>query len=189
MELIQIDLKWLKNQELNINEYLALLKLYKNKDLPYNIGQEEITSLVDSGYIHEKDEGNYGFTMKVFVLFRDQPEDDLFEEFYGLFPHKVPDGGSGYRPTSTTDPHGISGKRTKKIWDRVVGKNVERQLHVIRCLRVELKYRFMKNTLMYLNNIDTWLRQAKWEEWEYLVAQEKQSENQGTTTTGGMKKL
>ena len=188
MELIQIDLRWLTTTGLNINEYLTLLKIYQKQDIPFNVSKDEINSLIESGYLVEKEEGVYNYTFKTFTIFQEQPEEDLFEEFYRLFPHKVPDGQQGYRHTSTQDPRGMAAKRTRQIWSRLVGKKIAKQDHIIKCLRAELKYRTNKGSLMYLNNIDTWLRQAKWEEWEYLIATEN-SDNQSSTTSSGMTKL
>lgn len=176
MDTILIDLKFLKKQNLTINEYLVLVKLYaltKNSDIPYTMSAISAQRLKDRRLVIKNDEGRLIPTPEGEALMEGRDFNikpfDLFEKFYEIFPHKVPDGHGGYRPVSTLGINSNSAAKTRDIWRRYVRADQESQRHVIECLQAELEYRENNNSLQYLHNIDTWLRQSTWEKWEYLL--------------------
>ena len=98
--------------------------------------------------------------------------DDLFNEFYELFPNSV-DSGFGRRVISAKDPNSISGKTTHDIWRRVTKDKPFIQRKIIDCLKRELESRKANNSLGFIQGIDTWLRQATWEKWEDIPNEKK----------------
>ena len=151
---------------LNLNEYLTLMKFQHDLDklsFPFIPDERFFDNLLKKELIIKNDEG-YTLSDKGMKIFKD---DDLFEEFYTTFPHKVPTE-LGFRPVSTQDIGGVSAKATRAIWDRVVKNKPYLQRTIIDNLKKELSNRKAEGSLAYLHNIDTWLRQATWEKWENI---------------------
>jgi len=168
---LTIDILEISKLGLNLNEYLTLTKFQHNsehKSFPFEPDGRFYPSLLDKGYIrlkpgagsHSEDYELSDVGIKVF-----KGEEDLFEEFYSTFPNRVP-VGTGFRPVSAVSVEGVSAKATRAIWDRVTKNKPYLQRKIIDSLKKELVHRKNTNTLSYLHNIDTWLRQATWEKWE-----------------------
>jgi hypothetical protein len=181
---ITIDLLSIAKMGLNINEYLTLMKLQHdlaNKTFPFVPDERFIPSLIERGLVKNKvilstpDTINYPYelTEKGIAIFEG---DDLFEEFYAMFPHKVPTD-IGFRPVSTLDPEGTSARATHAIWNRITKGKAALQRRIIDNLRKELIHRKKSGTLGYLHNIDTWLRHATWEKWEDISDVKESSTN------------
>ena len=164
---VTVDIIELNKLKLNINEYFSLMKIQhtmEGRSLPFEIDPRYIPRLIADGFISQNNENSYVLTEKGIRVFKG---DDLFEEFYAIFPHKVPTG-LGFRPVSTLDSNSVSAKVTRSIWDRLVKNKPNLQMTIITNLKKELAYRQADGTLGYLHNIDTWLRQATWEKWENI---------------------
>jgi hypothetical protein len=176
---LTIDIAEISKMGLNLNGYLTLMKLHHNlekRSFPYVVDERFFASLIEDEFIKEI-EGSFILTDKGIKIFRG---DDLFEEFYMTFPHKVP-MGTGFRPVSTQDPNGISAKATRSIWDRITKGKPHLQRHIIDNLKRELAHKTTNNSLAYLHNIDTWLRQATWEKWDDIsFSNNKNSSNKST---------
>lgn len=164
---ILIDLNFLVKNSLSINEYLTLYKIYlfstQQVVIPFKSDFVTIEGLVTRGLLDKDASEMYGLSEIATSFF--ELKEDLFEEFYMTFPNRVPDGKGGWRPVSTNDIKSKAAQRTKLVWKKHVGNHPEKQRMVIDGLKAELSAREKSNNLMYLNNIDTWLRQTKWEQW------------------------
>ena len=159
---VSIDILEVSKLGLNLNEYFTLMKFQHNserKSFPFEPDPRFFENLLQKGYINE----DYELSEKGLKIFNS--EEDLFEEFYDAFPNKVP-VGSGFRPVSAVNVGGVSAKSTREIWNRVTKNKPYLQRKIIDNLKKELAHREKTNTLGYLHNIDTWLRQATWEKWE-----------------------
>ena len=173
---ITLDMLAINKARLNLNEYLTLLKFkhtLDGKSLPFDPDPRTFERLQNElGYIQpNSDNSGFELSEKGIAYFKG---DDLFEEFYKTFPHKV-QSEFGFRPVSTTDPNSTSAKVTKGIWDKVVFNKPGLQRRIIDNLKKELANRKANNTLGYLHNIDTWLRQATWEKWDDVPDEDKKS--------------
>jgi hypothetical protein len=187
---VTIDILELNRLKLNMNEYLNLLKLQHDKEgksFPYEFDERFIERLERDDFIREKPvvlapgqpiedlyypSGEYELGPAGIAIFEGE---DLFEEFFALFPNRV-ETNTGYRAISSKDPNSISGKTTHAIWSRITKSKVDLQRRIIAGLKRELENRRASNNLAYLQGIDTWLRQATWEKWED-VSEEKKSSN------------
>ena len=176
MDVLMIDLNLLRRNKLSITDYLTLLRVFNEDndlEIPFQATKEILESLIGRNLI-KFDKGNLILTEKSHSFFKSV---DVFDKFYKLFPTTVPDGTGGRRPVSTGDLTTKSALKTKKIWNTQVGTNEELQEHVIKCLQAELKYREQRKSLMYLNNVDTWLRQSNWEKWSDMLNGETKDED------------
>lgn len=179
---VTIDILEIGKLKLNINEYLNLLKLRhdeENKSFPYELDLRFIPRLIEDQFIE-------------YVVDREFPEksffrlgpvgkslfegDDLFEEFFALYPNSV-ETGLGRRVISARDPNSVSGKATHDLWKRVTKNKPGLQRKIIECLKRELNQRRLDNSLGFIQGIDTWLRQATWEKWEDIPDDKKSSSN------------
>lgn len=172
MDTITIDLKLLKSLRININEYLTLLKIHLIEKgdpvfFPFSSSEKVVRSLADTKWVVFDEDEEHGvinvkFTEKAARLFT---QEDLFQEFHELFPVRIPNGTGGFRPVSAANLDAKSAQTARHLWIKTIGDNADTQRLVIECLRKELAHREQQGSLQYLNNIHTWLRQAKWEDW------------------------
>lgn len=165
-QFINVDIFELGHYDLNLNEYLTLLRY--NYDLeeeffPYEPDDRYFERLLRDGFIVSKEDGGYTLTSKGLTVFTG--DEDLFEEFYGLYPHRV-ETKFGFRPVSTASTDTMSAKTTKSIWTRITKNKPGLQRKIIDNLKRELAHRKAEGSLEYLQGIDTWLRQATWEKWD-----------------------
>lgn len=166
---ITLDLHEIRKFKLNLNEYLTLMRFQHDAEgrfFPFEPDERYFPRLLEDKFITESPELKDG---KQVYLLGSMGEkvfkgDDLFEEFYAVYPHKV-NTEFGFRPVSTTDPNSASAKITRGIWDRIVKNKPYLQCRIINNLKRELEYRKNDNSMAYLQGIDTWLRQATWEKW------------------------
>jgi len=170
---VTIDILEIGKLKLNINEYLNLLKLRhneENKSFPYDLDPRYLDRLEEEGYvIHDPQNDGYILGPNSKKIFE---EDDLFVEFFSLYPGYV-ETGLGRRAISAKDPNSISGKATHDIWRRVTKNKPSLQRKIIECLKRELDHRRSTDSMAYLQGIDTWLRQATWEKWENIPEENK----------------
>lgn len=172
---VTLDIIEIRKFGLNLNEYLTLLKFQhdiEGKTFPFEPDERFFPRLLEDGFIIPKEDG-IGYTLgsrgnEVFG------GEDLFEEFFKLFPSSV-ETGIGRRVISAKDPNSISGKVTHEIWKRVTKNKPYLQRKIIDALKRELEHKRASNSLAYLQGIDTWLRQATWEKWEDIPDSEKSS--------------
>jgi hypothetical protein len=163
---VTVDIIELSRLKLNMNEYFSLMKLQhdsEGKSFPFVVDERFIPRLIDESFVVREEDGTYSLGPEGIKVFKN--ENDRFEEFYALFPHKVPTG-MGFRPVSTLDVGSTSAKVTRTIWDRIIKNKPYLQETIISNLKKELAQRQSDGSLSYLHNIDTWLRQATWEKWE-----------------------
>lgn len=170
MDIITINLNHLKKLKLNINEYLILYTIYlkyrQHIEIPFCIDIRYNAELVERKLlIYDSTKGNYKLSKLGLDIFEGN---NLFEIFYKIFPRTVP-SGNGQRVVSTNDVFGISAALTQKLWNKQTKGDEDLQKHIIKCLKVELSDRTNQGTIMYLHNINTWLRQGDWEKYVHLL--------------------
>ena len=97
IEMIEINLTKLLKADLNINEYLTLLKLHllaKGQNISFKSSAEYLTSLVTKGYL-KTDKDTVSFTPKGVKLFTEVANvvgEKEFDELFELYPVKTPSG-------------------------------------------------------------------------------------------------
>lgn len=163
-KIISIDLAELKAISLSLNAYLALL-MYKWGDIKYNVTEKDKEELTINQWIK-----NNILSEKAEKYFNDLTE---FNTFYNLFPFTVTDNYGRKRPLRTSSIETNAAKVTKNIWKNKFRGNKELQKHVIEVLKAEVEWRESTDSLVYMNNIDTWIRSNNWEKYEYLLNNNK----------------
>jgi hypothetical protein len=163
MNTLLIDLTEIKRLKLTINEYLTLL--HTNNIIEYNWLDKDIDSLVEKEFL-KKLSKQVILSEKAINYFESS---ELFNKFYHIFPHKVPGRFGEERPLRTESSNTSSALVTKGLFKKKIRGNKNLQEHIINVLSAEIDWRQNNNSLQYMNNIDTWLRQHNWEKYEYLL--------------------
>lgn len=163
--MIIIDESEVKSLKLNINEYLTLLVINGTlNDFVYT--SENLNKLLELGFLIKLPNQEIILSPKSINYFQSS---ELFDKFYLLFPHTVPGRLGEERPLRNESLNTKGALITKGIWKKKVKGNSELQQHIINVLQAEIDWRTVNNSLQYMNNIDTWLRQNNWEKYEYLL--------------------
>jgi len=162
--IIEIDLVKLTRWELNINEYLTLLKIEEkdNFDIPFNSSREIINELVRKNLIQFNDDNSVVYlTNKALKIVG--KEEVNFDELFDLYPYKTPTGrilrtkNKEQLGKLTRDYKLLSEKYLRKI------KNVELHNTIIRATELMLKDYKRRGSLEYLKKLETYINQNGWE--------------------------
>lgn len=159
-----IDLTEIKRLKLSLNEYLTLLHF--NNSIEYNYSKEDINNLLEKDFLRLLSNNLPVLSPRAVTYFE---SGELFEEFYYTFPHKVPGRFGEERPLRNESIETNGALVTKGIFKKKTRGNQSLQRHIIDILQAEVSWRENNNSLQYMNNIDTWLRQNNWEKYEYLL--------------------
>lgn len=143
------------------------MKLYmfqvEKRALPIRVHDEDLVYLVNKGYIEHKDNDEVTLTelgREIFEL-----KEDLFIKFFETFPYRVPDGTGDYRILGTKSPDTILGNKIRKKWISITKADIELQKTIIKGLEHELEYRRRTSSLLYMQNMETWLNNGSWQKY------------------------
>lgn len=171
---ISMNIQNLQSYKLTVNEYLYLRNIYADEkdkivDLYSIIDHINEDSLQDRGFIKitEKD---IILRQKTIELFEPR---ELFYRFLSTFPIKTPSG----RYLSPAGIEGIAANTLKAKWDKRFKNKDNLQEKAIRVLEAELAWRRKSNNMEYIHNAETWLNQADYEKYEYLLDLQQTTEN------------
>lgn len=165
---------------LTFTEYLVLfgiynMVVYRNID----INEKVYDSLVKKDYIYKEDK-DWKLSDKGFDFFA--PKDLLFEKFIETFPTRVVDPISGaVRVLSPAGSNTIAGNKFRKKWDSLTKGNAQLQEHIIKCLEAEIRIRKNAGNLQFMRNIETWLNNGTWEDYEYAIDKSSGNTDQPST--------
>jgi len=190
MGILKVDLFKVNHLGLDLIEYLLLMKLHGlNNNLNYpvfykllDVEKSYYDCLVDKGYLKKELFDKYVLTSKANELF--DVGDTKFEEFYEMYPQKVPDGIGGFRPVSTNDPNSKSAGKTRDLFRKITEGNATLADEIISGLKIELDHRNASGSMQYLPNIDSWLNGHNWEKWIDMG-----SEKSGDNIKNNIKKI
>jgi len=179
----EVDISILISNNITVKEYL-FCKMIQNENahllLKYMkidpIDISWIDNLISRGWI--KGNANQITSLSVTPKFKNIGKhlyhEDMFDEFYKLYPAKVirPEGGYGYLRTDK--------KNCKLRYDRITkGKRLTHDL-IMDALRKEIEIRTKKNTLKFFKSMPNWLKSEEWQTTLEILADEV---SMGDTTT------
>lgn len=182
-DIFKIKLSDLKENKLNLQEYLTLRYLYHKKHGDWELLIESfgpissifMNSLESKGFIKIcKDVGDCSNASEFFelrekanVLFEETT--DYFLTWLGTFPIKTPSG----RYLSTSSDDTIMGKKLRKKWKALFKNNSLQMAHAIEVLEAEMDWRRRNGKFEFMHNAETWLNQGDFEKYEYLLSDKK----------------
>lgn len=162
---ITVHLPTLVGLGLNANQYMHLALLYHRirGDLA-PLDDSEIDQLIAKGYVKvvfttveltDKGRDLFGASEKFL--------DKAFEELYNTFPRQVPDGKGGQRVLRSKGLDSEDAKICKKKYESVVKNNKDLHDKIMKGLKTELHMR--RNSMMYMQGMQTWINQRAWEKY------------------------
>lgn len=180
MRELRITFEELKDLKLTLVQYIYLWSLYNCfviKD--FSIKDSSIKELVKREYIALGKDHNL-LTTKGNDLF--ETKVDLFDEFIKVFPTRVTDNTGKSRVLSPASSNTNVGKKLKHKWFNVTNNDINKQEHIIKCLKLEVDLKRRENNLFWMRNAETWLNKCTWEDYEYLLDEPKK-ENVSSTSS------
>ena len=91
-------------------------------------------------------------------------EGDNFMELYGTYPAKV------LRPNGVYDHLRKDRRMCRDIYTIVTKDRQDFHDHIMGCLKYELQYRKLNNTMQYMKRLPKWLSGHEWENYEDHIA-------------------
>lgn len=161
---ISIDYDTLIEANLTLSEYVYLNSLHKEENdskIFKIIDKIEEDDLQARGFIKITPEGII-LRNKSIRLFEGT---DLFLKFLNTFPIKSPSG----RYLSPLGNSGILASKVEKKWNSLFKGKPHLQKKAIEVLEAELSWRKDTGQMNFINQIDTWLNQANYEKYAYLL--------------------
>jgi len=165
---IVLNLPQLVGLGLTPNQYVYLALLYSQGDIVakmlVNLADEEYKYLLEQDYITYDNKKRVQILAKGDRLFHPQEEeDDLFSEFYKAFPRKVPDGKGGIRVLRAENLDSKDAETCRRKYNNIVKGDKKLHKKILGALKTEL--RIKKNSLQFMNNLETWLNQRVYEKY------------------------
>lgn len=153
---------------LNANQYMHLALLYHQ--LPANLApldDADMDKLIEKGYlqlvfttVELTDKGRDLFEASNSFI------DDSFKELYELYPRQVSDGKGGYRVLRAKTLDSEDARVCKKKYESIVRNDKKLHSKIMKGLKTELHMR--RNSIMYMQNLQTWINQRAWEKYADL---------------------
>lgn len=187
--IVEINTEFMLRAGLSADQYIMLMFLYEGKlnsfeyYLASNGSTEDLNTLHEKGYLL-----NYSEDLSVHQLIVSRKNigellgynDSFFWELFGTYPIKVSNGGGGTRALRpTTHKSALTKKMQKKYAKKAKNKSIHE--HIMRCLNAELWMRRKSGTLQYMQQLDVYLNQESWYNYEYLLemSNEQKTNNYG----------
>lgn len=167
-----------KKYKITFSEHLFLISVYFGRTWGNITFSDQLQQkMIDEGFIIKTDTF-YELTDKGNEIF--EPDAGLFEEFLHIFPTRVNDVDGKPRILSPASVNTNAGHRLHTKWYQITKSDKKKERHIIECLKAEVKLREQTGKLYYMRAIETWLQKSTWEDYEYLLVEDK-SKNITTT--------
>lgn len=182
IEAIEINLTKLLKLDLNINEYLTLLKLYllnSNQLIPFKSDEVFITHLINKGYLKLNND-IISFTdrgLKIFKQSNPGISEKEFDELFFLYPNKTP-GGRMLRAKSKE----VMGKITRDystLYSKYIkaAKTLDNHMIIVEATKNMIYDYKRRGSLEFLPKLETYVNQCGWEKYVGLSPVEISGEN------------
>lgn len=187
--IVEVNTEYLIQSQLTAHQYIMLMFLYEGKlnSFEYYLASygtdEDLKILFEKGYLL-----NYSEELRVQDLIVSRKEigklfgydESLFWEIFGTYPIKVSNGSGGTRALRPTTHKSALTKKMKKKYEKKVKTKAVHE-HIMRCLQAELWMRRKSNTLQFMQQLDVYLNQESWYNYEYLLemSNEQKTNNYG----------
>ena len=101
---------------------------------------------------------DYQITQKFKLLI--SSKEDFFDELYKEYPVKV------IRTNGDVDYLRADRNTARRIYALLTKGDKQVHVHIIKCLRFEVKKRYANNSLNYMKRLNKWLSSREWESYE-----------------------
>jgi len=162
---ITVNIPKLVGLGLNANQYMRLALIYHNlptdlaplstADMDILIEKEYLAVMMTTEYLLPKGKALFEASEK-FI-------DTAFNELYQLYPRQVPDSRGGYRVLRSKALDSEDAKICKRKYEIAIKNDKNLHAKVIKGLKTELVMR--RNSMTYMQNMQTWINQRGWEKY------------------------
>jgi hypothetical protein len=173
---VSIDFSCLQNNKLTADLYILLFcRYHSNCILPpiieiATLGDDYALEYLESeGFVKITGDKEFALRQKAIELFESTNTNKDWLEFLGKFPMKVPNGRGGTRALKVADPDSKGNVRIRKKYLDLIKSSPELHGNIIKILEAEVKMRKSSNYLQYMHNMETWLNQADYDKYAYLL--------------------
>ena len=165
---IDIDFELLKSTGISADDFVYLYLMHrKNYDYLHNLNlKPNLEDLQEKGYIKLGETSDHHVIRQEFIDLFSTNFDQMFAELIGTYPMKVNSPDSGIRILHAKDPDSKSNLKSKLRYKKVIGDKVYKHRHIMNCLDKQLTIE--RNTLSFLQNLETWINNHTWEKYENL---------------------
>lgn len=149
-QLLFINLIYSKTSKGKIKEFIKS-NLIKKSDFDLLIEDKILAEDADIN-----DPENIKLTVDFIKKYKEMSKDDFFEEFLELYPKYVvrPDGLKSFIHNNP--------KRCRQLYKQLVGNNLDKHKHLIKCLLYEINDRELTGTMCWMKTMNNWLTQEGW---------------------------
>ena len=161
---IEINTDFLTDKKISADDYLYLYILQRNGDkyLQTLTLKPNIDSMLEQGYL-ELSEDHYIVTTKYTDFFSNNFT-VMFAELIDTYPWKVKSPNRGIRILHAKDSAAKANDKAKNKYKRITKVKQDVHEHIIKCLKIQLEVE--KDSLGYMQNLETWLNNHTWEKYE-----------------------
>lgn len=183
--ILELDTSLLNKFNISINQLVFISLVLNGNQVKYQdiqellsrVNEEEIQDLIQRNIIvvTTSDDNKIYSPSKDIVDFIKKDRDNMFEEFYEVFPVYVtrPDGTKGFLRSNVN--------KCRKEYNRIIGKSKAMHEHIMNCLRYEIDDKMQTGKIGYMKTMWKWLTQHEWECYEEQVNEQQTTDLYGTT--------
>lgn len=180
--ILELDTSLLQKHDLSLDQLVFInLVLNENKsnhqdihELLSRVSETDIQDLIQRNIIVETrtDDNKIYRTSKEFTDSLKKATDDMFDQFYEVFPVYVtrPDGTKGFLRSNVN--------KCRKEYNRLVGRSKAMHEYLLKCLKWEIENKVMTGKMGYMKTMWKWLTQHEWECYEEQMQLEQQQKEE-----------
>ena len=167
--LVEINTEVLKKFGISADDFLYLYLLHAKADY---VGKEldlkpNLQDLQTKGLIKLGDKPSEHTVRHEFLTIVEDDFDRMWSELVSHFPLKVM-GASGLRMLRARDANAKTNQKSRRAYEKYVGKDKTKHDYVMKCLKNELVHRKLTKSLGYMQQLQTWVNNHTWEKYDTI---------------------
>lgn len=173
---VTINFLCLETNKLTADLYILLYcKYHDNCILPDILRHTTVEDPILMEYLEQEEyikitgEKEFVLRQKAIDLFHTSTPQINWLEFLGKFPAKVPARNGGTRPLKIANPDSKGNDRIRKKYMALIKDKPQLHTFIIEVLEAEMQMRKDSNSFQFMQNMDTWLNQANYDKFSYLL--------------------
>jgi hypothetical protein len=179
---VELDFEVLSQTDMSADDFIYLYIIYRKG---YNYLRDlnlkpNLDQLQERGYVKLGETPDQHAIRQSFIDLFVTDIDQMFAELCANYPMKVMVNGQ-VRVLHAKDPDAKTNEKAKKRYERAVGGKLYKHKHIINCLKTQL--RVERNSLGYMQNLETWINNHTWEKYENLEENDTQQSTTRITRT------
>ena len=165
---IDIDFEILQETKMSADDFTYLYLLYKKEyDYLSNLNlKPNLDKLQEVGYIKLGETSDQHIVRQEFIDLFSTDFDQMFAQLIATYPMKVTTSNRSTRVLHAKDPDAQANLKCKLRYKRIVGDKMYKHKNIMKCLDNQLKIE--RDSLGYLQNLETWINNHTWEKYENL---------------------